>query len=70
MSGFIDNCNQSFMYLGNVIGPLMGSAISAVGGFRWVFAATAVVVLVNSVQLIWVYRQSRRTAVLRRDGKV
>lgn len=69
VTGRIFGYNQSFMYLGNVIGPLMGSAISAVGGFRWVFAATAAVVLVNSVQLIWVYRQSRRNAVLRRDGK-
>lgn len=66
MSGFVDNCNQSFMYLGNVVGPLMGSAISAAAGFRWVFAATAVVILVNSVQLIWVYRRSRRNAMLRR----
>ncbi|NJD85508.1 multidrug transporter subunit MdtG, partial [Candidatus Erwinia dacicola] len=43
-------------------GPLMGSGISAIGGFRWVFAATALVVLINSVQLIWVYRKSARGA--------
>lgn len=59
VTGRIFGYNQSFMYLGNVVGPLMGSAISAAGGFRWVFAATAVVVLVNTVQLIWIYRRPR-----------
>ncbi|ROR06815.1 multidrug efflux MFS transporter [Erwinia sp. JUb26] len=59
VTGRIFGYNQSFMYLGNVVGPLMGSAVSAAGGFRWVFGATAVVVLVNTVQLIWIYRRPR-----------
>ncbi|MFG1175672.1 multidrug efflux MFS transporter [Erwiniaceae bacterium CAU 1747] len=66
VTGRIFGYNQSFMYLGNVAGPLMGSAVSAAGGFRWVFAATAVVVLVNTVQLIWIYRRPRG----RRAGEV
>ena len=57
VTGRIFGYNQSFMYLGNVVGPLMGSVISAGGGFRWVFAATGLVVLVNTVQLIWCYRR-------------
>ncbi|WP_428945373.1 multidrug efflux MFS transporter [Pantoea sp. FN060301] len=57
VTGRIFGYNQSFMYLGNVVGPLMGSGISAIGGFRWVFAATAVVVLANTVQLMMVWRR-------------
>lgn len=39
------------MYLGNVAGPLVGSSISALLGFRWVFIATAALVLINTWQL-------------------
>lgn len=59
ITGRIFGYNQSFMYLGNVVGPLMGSGVSAIGGFRWVFAATAAIILINTVQLIWVYRHPR-----------
>ncbi|WP_133631061.1 MULTISPECIES: multidrug efflux MFS transporter [Gammaproteobacteria] len=51
VTGRIFGYNQSFMYLGNVIGPLIGASVSAMAGFRWVFAATAVVVLLNIIQL-------------------
>lgn len=51
VTGRIFGYNQSFMYLGNVAGPLMGATVSAIAGFRWVFAATAVVVLINIWQL-------------------
>lgn len=51
ITGRIFGYNQSFMYLGNVVGPLMGAGVSAMAGFRWVFVATAVVVLINIVQL-------------------
>lgn len=51
VTGRIFGYNQSFMYLGNVAGPLMGATVSAMAGFRWVFAATAVVVLINIWQL-------------------
>ncbi|MGE9551913.1 multidrug efflux MFS transporter [Erwinia amylovora] len=59
ITGRIFGYNQSFMYLGNVVGPLIGSGVSAIGGFRWVFAATAVVVLANTIQLILVYRRGK-----------
>lgn len=62
VTGRIFGYNQSFMYLGNVVGPLMGSGISAIGGFRWVFAATAVVVLVNTVQLMMVWQRKTTNA--------
>ncbi|WP_318358241.1 multidrug efflux MFS transporter [Enterobacter sp.] len=64
VTGRIFGYNQSFMYLGNVAGPLMGATVSAMAGFRWVFAATAVVVLINiwqlAVQLKRVRTSSRR----------
>lgn len=51
VTGRIFGYNQSFMYLGNVVGPLMGAGISAAIGFRWVFVATALIVLINVIQL-------------------
>ncbi|MDM2999948.1 MULTISPECIES: multidrug efflux MFS transporter [unclassified Citrobacter] len=51
ITGRIFGYNQSFMYLGNVAGPLMGASVSAMVGFRWVFVATALIVLVNIWQL-------------------
>ncbi|WP_336997647.1 multidrug efflux MFS transporter [Leclercia sp. M50] len=65
VTGRIFGYNQSFMYLGNVAGPLMGAAVSAMAVFRWVFAATAVVVLVNILQLAWAMRQRRLQEVRR-----
>lgn len=62
VTGRIFGYNQSFMYLGNVLGPLMGAGISAMAGYRWVFIATALVVLVNVVQLAWALRQRRLSA--------
>lgn len=59
VTGRIFGYNQSFMYLGNVVGPLMGAGVSAVGGFRWVFIATALVVLVNTWQLRRFYRKGK-----------
>lgn len=59
VTGRIFGYNQSFMYLGNVVGPLMGAGISAVAGFRWVFIATAVVVAINLWQLWAALRKSQ-----------
>lgn len=59
ITGRIFGYNQSFMYLGNVAGPLLGAAVSAVAGFRWVFFATAVVVLINVVFLKRFYRRPK-----------
>ena len=59
ITGHIFGYNQSFMYLGNVAGPLMGATVSAMAGFRWVFIATAVIVMINICQLALVLRQRR-----------
>ncbi|HCL6628136.1 TPA: multidrug efflux MFS transporter [Citrobacter amalonaticus] len=59
ITGRILGYNQSFMYLGNVAGPLMGATVSAMAGFRWVFIATAVIVMINICQLALVLRQRR-----------
>ncbi|WP_202302223.1 multidrug efflux MFS transporter [Dryocola clanedunensis] len=66
VTGRIFGYNQSFMYLGNVVGPLMGAGVSAMAGFRWVFAATAVVVLINIIQLgIALHHKRRKDELLR-----
>ncbi|CAI1682716.1 MULTISPECIES: multidrug efflux MFS transporter [Serratia] len=68
VTGRIFGYNQSFMYLGNVVGPLLGSGISALMGFRWVFAVTALLVLINALQLrrqITAVERARE----RQDGK-
>ncbi|QIK12748.1 multidrug efflux MFS transporter [Leclercia sp. 29361] len=69
VTGRIFGYNQSFMYLGNVAGPLMGAAVSAMAGFRWVFAATAVVVLLNIIQLAWAMRHRRQQEARTRANK-
>lgn len=60
VTGRIFGYNQSFMYLGNVVGPLLGAGVSAMAGFRWVFAATALVVLLNVWQLGVALRRRRQ----------
>ncbi|MCT4701080.1 multidrug efflux MFS transporter [Enterobacteriaceae bacterium H20N1] len=60
VTGRIFGYNQSFMYLGNVVGPLMGAGVSAMAGFRWVFIATALVVLINVWQLGLALRRKRQ----------
>ncbi len=58
VTGRIFGYNQSFMYLGNVVGPLIGAGVSAMAGYRWVFGATALVVLINLWQLSAILRRS------------
>ena len=57
VTGRIFGYNQSCMYLGNVVGPLIGSGVSALMGFRWVFAVTAVLVLLNCLQVRRQFKQ-------------
>lgn len=57
VTGRIFGYNQSFIYLGNVVGPLIGSGVSALMGFRWVFAVTAVLVLLNCLQVRRQFKQ-------------
>ena len=59
ITGRIFGYNQSFMYLGNVAGQLMGATVSAMAGFRWVFIATASIVLINIWQLAIALRRRR-----------
>ena len=59
ITGRIFGYTQSFMYLGNVAGPLMGATVSAMAGFRWVFIATASIVLINIWQLAIALRRRR-----------
>ncbi len=66
VTGRIFGYNQSFMYMGNVVGPLMGAGVSAMAGFRWVFVATAIVVLVNIIQFAIALRKRERVAAARR----
>ena len=59
ITGRIFGYNQSFMYLGNVTGPMLGAAVSALAGYRWVFFATAIVVLINVFFLRRFYRRPK-----------
>ncbi|WP_286932736.1 multidrug efflux MFS transporter [Leclercia sp. UBA5958] len=68
VTGRIFGYNQSFMYPGNVAGPLIGASVSAMAGFRWVFAATAVVVLLNILYLAVVLRRRRQQEANRSVG--
>ncbi|WP_237930005.1 multidrug efflux MFS transporter [Buttiauxella sp. S19-1] len=65
VTGRIFGYNQSFMYLGNVIGPLIGAGVSAMAGYRWVFIATALVVLLNVWQLAVMLRRKRQQDTMR-----
>lgn len=69
VTGRIFGYNQSFMYLGNVVGPLMGAGVSAMAGFRWVFVATALVILINVWQLSVALRRKRQQDALRSQNR-
>ena len=49
VTGRIFSWNQSAMYIGNIIGPLLGSTISGYFGYNMVFFATTALVLLNLV---------------------
>jgi DHA1 family multidrug resistance protein-like MFS transporter len=50
--GAVYGMTSSAMFLGNSLGPLIGGAIAAGLGLRWVFLMTALVMAAN---LVWVY---------------
>lgn len=56
-TGKIFGYNQSFMYMGNVFGPLFGAGVSAVAGYRWVFMSTAFLAVINIMLLVWVWKK-------------
>ena len=49
--------NQTFFYIGGVLGPLMGSAIAVSFSYHWVFYMTAGLVLLNFVLLFICFRK-------------
>lgn len=49
VTGRIFSWNQSAMYIGNIIGPLLGSTISGYFGYNMVFFSTTALVLLNLV---------------------
>ncbi|MFP1805447.1 multidrug efflux MFS transporter [Lonsdalea quercina] len=62
VTGRIFGYNQSCMYLGNVVGPLLGSGISATLGYRWVFLVTSLLIIINAVQLIFSFKRLLKNA--------
>ena len=46
-AGRIFSYNQSFQATGNVVGPLIGSSVSSVFGYRGVFLSTSLLVFIN-----------------------
>ncbi len=47
LSGRLFGYNQSFMNLGNVLGPLVGALTSSYLGMEWVFTVSALIMLIN-----------------------
>ncbi|MDR0221216.1 MAG: MFS transporter, partial [Lachnospiraceae bacterium] len=43
--------NASAIFLGNFLGPMMGSSLASAFGFRSVFFATMAILLLNSVMV-------------------
>ncbi len=50
--GAVYGMTSSAMFMGNSLGPLIGGAVAASLGLRWVFLVTAAVMAAN---LVWVY---------------
>lgn len=47
VTGRIFSWNQSAMYIGNIVGPLLGSFISGMFNYSMVFIVTTIIVLIN-----------------------
>lgn len=47
VTGRIFSWNQSAMYIGNIVGPLLGSFVSGMFNYSMVFIVTTVIVLIN-----------------------
>ncbi|WP_455450503.1 multidrug efflux MFS transporter [Streptococcus salivarius] len=50
--------NQSFSYIGQVLGPFVRSAVATGLGYRWVFFVTAMIVFGNFVWSLIIFRKS------------
>lgn len=49
VTGRIFSWNQSAMYIGNIIGPLLGSTIAGLSSYSMVFIVTAAIVVINLI---------------------
>ena len=49
--------NQTFFYIGGVVGPIMGSAIAVSLSYHWVFYVTAGLVLLNFFVLLICFKK-------------
>ena len=49
--------NQMFSYMGQVVGPFIGSAVAVQLGYRWVFYVTSLIVLTNFVWSLIIFRK-------------
>lgn len=58
VTGRVFSWNQSFQALGNMIGPLLGSAVSGLFDYNAVFIATSVLVLINFILFRWLNGRS------------
>ena len=48
--------NQTFTYMGSVLGPIFGSSVAAYLGYPWVFYMTAGLVLINLIWSLMMFR--------------
>ncbi|MFQ7233698.1 MAG: MFS transporter, partial [Enterococcus hulanensis] len=58
-AGRIFSYNQSFQAAGNVVGPMIGSSVSSIFGYRGVFVSTSALVLTN---YLLVHRNTKEIA--------
>ncbi|WP_295731797.1 multidrug efflux MFS transporter [uncultured Limosilactobacillus sp.] len=52
LTGRIFSWNQSFMYIGNILGPLIGGLVAGLYDYRAVFLSTAFLVVINLILFI------------------
>ncbi|MEC2626768.1 MFS transporter, partial [Bacillus cereus] len=60
VTGRIFGYNQSFQFLGNMIGPVLGGQIAAHAGFQYVFLSTSSLLF---IACIWVYFHNKNEEV-------
>ena len=60
VTGRIFGYNQSFQFLGNMIGPILGGQIAAHAGFQYVFFSTSSLLF---IACIWVYFHNKNEEV-------
>lgn len=49
VTGRIFSWNQSAMYIGNIVGPLLGSTVAGLSSYSMVFIVTAIIVIINLI---------------------